>query len=241
MIHRLTSVQTQDDWERVLSAAAYVQQIVPDAILVGGSAAAIYAKHRFSADDDHVVADLKDRFARVLSDLETVSGWQTSRIQPPVLILGNFEGVDTGIRNLIRSEPLETTRVTTTAGDIIIPTIEEMFRIKSWLVVKRNAMRDYIDTVALADKIGDERAVEALRGLDTLYPQPGQSTLMQLAKQLAEPHPYDDAADLRIYKSLRSPYTNTSYLIQRSLDLAEGIAFDRCRAQEVERDRGFAR
>jgi len=55
---RLKSVDSEDDWERVLSAAAAVQRIVPDAIL------ALYAKHRFSADDDHVLAELKPRFDR---------------------------------------------------------------------------------------------------------------------------------------------------------------------------------
>lgn len=31
------------DWDRVLSAAARLQGIVPDAVLVGGTAAAVYA------------------------------------------------------------------------------------------------------------------------------------------------------------------------------------------------------
>lgn len=223
---RIKSVQTQDEWERVLSTAAYVRQIVPDAILVAGSAAAIYAKHRFSADDDHVVANLKDRFARVLTDLESVSGWNISRTRPPVLILENFHGIDTGIRNLIRTEPLETTKISTTAGDITIPTIEEMLRIKSWLIVSRNTTRDYIDTVALADALGGDRTTEALRSLDTLYPQENHSSvLQQLAKQMAQPCPYDQSPDLGIYINLRSPYTDPAYLHQRLGTLAQEIAF----------------
>ena len=224
---RIKSVQTQDEWERVLSTAAYVRQIVPDAILVAGSAAAIYAKHRFSADDDHVVANLKDRFTQVLTDLELVSGWNISRTRPPVLILENFQGIDTGIRNLIRTEPLETTNISTTAGDITIPTIEEMLRIKSWLIVSRNTTRDYIDTVALADALGDDRATEALRSLDTLYPQENHSSvLQQLAKQMAQPCPYDQNPDLGVYINFRSPYTDLAYLHQRLATLAQKIAFD---------------
>jgi hypothetical protein len=40
--------ETLPDWERVLSTAARLQRILPDAVLVGGSAAALYAKHRQS-------------------------------------------------------------------------------------------------------------------------------------------------------------------------------------------------
>jgi len=45
------------DWERVLSSAARLQQILPDAVLVGGTASAIYVEHRFSRDADHVLND----------------------------------------------------------------------------------------------------------------------------------------------------------------------------------------
>lgn len=50
---------------RVLAAAAQLQQVVPDAVLVGGSAAALWANHRESLYDDHVVADLSVRFDMV--------------------------------------------------------------------------------------------------------------------------------------------------------------------------------
>ncbi len=38
------------DWELVLSSAAHLQRILPDAVLVGGTASAIHAEHRFSRD-----------------------------------------------------------------------------------------------------------------------------------------------------------------------------------------------
>lgn len=47
------------DWERLLSTAARLQRIVPEAVLVGGTAAALHVAHRLSSDDDHVVADLR--------------------------------------------------------------------------------------------------------------------------------------------------------------------------------------
>ncbi len=46
------------EWERVLSAASRLQTIVPDAILVGGTAVAIHTGHRQSQDgaaQQHVV------------------------------------------------------------------------------------------------------------------------------------------------------------------------------------------
>lgn len=49
------------DWEKVLSSAARLQRIVPEAILVGGTAAALFAKHRFSRDADHVIPDLRTK------------------------------------------------------------------------------------------------------------------------------------------------------------------------------------
>jgi hypothetical protein len=41
------------DWEQLLAAAARLQVILPDATLVGGTAAAIAAGHRRSLDADH--------------------------------------------------------------------------------------------------------------------------------------------------------------------------------------------
>ncbi len=46
---RLRSAETPEEWERVIRAAARAQTIVPGAVLVGGTAAAIHAGHRFSA------------------------------------------------------------------------------------------------------------------------------------------------------------------------------------------------
>lgn len=52
--------------QRVLASAARLQEVVPDAVLVGGSAAARYAGHRDSFDHDHVLTDLVDRYELVL-------------------------------------------------------------------------------------------------------------------------------------------------------------------------------
>ena len=64
------------DWERLLAAAARLQAILPDATLVGETAAAIAADHRRSIDADHVVAGLAPRFDEVLADLASAAGWR---------------------------------------------------------------------------------------------------------------------------------------------------------------------
>ncbi len=47
----------------MLDSAARLRRLVPDTVLVGRSAAALSARHRMSTDHEHVLADLRDRFA----------------------------------------------------------------------------------------------------------------------------------------------------------------------------------
>jgi hypothetical protein len=159
--------QLQGRLDAILAAAARLQQIVPDAVLVGGTAAAVHAGHRVSYHDDHVVEDPKSRFDSVLADLEDTGGWITARVQRPVQVLGSLDGVETGVRNLIRRRPLEVELLHTPHGPVRIPTLAEMARIKAWLVLRRNATRDYLDLVALSVRLGD-RAAAVLVELECL-------------------------------------------------------------------------
>ena len=200
------------EWERLLSSAARLQKILPSAVMVGGSAAAIHARHRFSRDADHVVTDMSQRFDEILVELECVAGWKTARVRRPVMILGSLDGIDTGIRQLIRKRPLETIRMRCEGHELTVPTMAEILRIKGVLILKRNATRDYLDFVALSEAMGDMAVVAALQGLDDLYPQPnGQSALQQLQIQLAKPLPYDlEGPRLSEYKSLVSRWHDWS-------------------------------
>jgi hypothetical protein len=141
-------IQNHEEWERLLSAAAELQHLIPGCVLVGGSAAAIHAKHRFSMDADHVLMDLENRFDDLLEFLEKHKEWKTARINPPKLILGNFRGVETGLRQLVRSRPPETESAEVSGKSLTIPTKAEMLRIKAWLILIRNATRDFIDFAA---------------------------------------------------------------------------------------------
>ena len=216
------SKNTLPEWENVLSAAARLQSILPDAVLVGGTASAIYAKHRSSADADHVLIDLQSRFDAVLSELESVAGWKTARVNRPVQILGSLDGIETGIRQLIRKEPLETAKIDFHGTPIVLPTPEEILRIKGVLILKRNATRDYLDFVALADHLGETRVVKALKCFDGFYPQSNQeSALQQLQIQLAEPLPYDlEGLDLSEYKNLNHKWKSWTVVRNFSIDLS---------------------
>jgi hypothetical protein len=194
-------------WEAVLSAAARLQRLVPDAVLVGDAAAAHHAGHRVSLDDDHVVADLQERFDHILRTLEETEGWITARVQRPVLILGSLDGVETGVRNLIRRRPLEVEEVVLGSRKVRVPTLEEMARIKAWLCLLRNATRDYLDFVALADRLGEAAAADVVLAMDEYYADQqgtgGRRIATQVAKQLADPRPDDlSEIDLRFYRRL---------------------------------------
>lgn len=227
------------EWERVLSAAARLQHILPDAVLVGGTAAALYAGHRRSADADHVLTDLRDRFDQVLAQLESVAGWKTARIQRPVQILGSLDGIETGIRQLIRDEPLETTQADILGTALTVPTLAEILRIKGVLILKRNATRDYLDFVALGAQMGDDAVVAALRPFDRLYPQPNaESATQQLLIQLSDPIPYDlEEHRLSEYKNLAPKWHDWSAVKSEASRLC-ALAFD---ALALERDLAKAR
>lgn len=180
------------DWELVLSAAAHLQRILPQAVLVGGTASAVHAKHRFSRDADHVLTDLRSHFDVLLAELESVAGWKTARVQRPVQSLGSLDGIETGVRQLMRDEPLETMVFDHQGARLTVPTEAEILRIKGVLILKRNATRDYLDFVALAAHMGDRQVALALQVFDKLYRQDnGESALQQLQVQLANAVPYD--------------------------------------------------
>lgn len=212
-------------WDEVLKASARLQQLVPDAVLVGGSAAALHAGHRVSYDDDHVINDLRDRFGSVLEALEASRGWVTARVTQPVLILGSLEGVETGIRQLIRKLPLEIEERSVEGMSLRVPTLEETARIKGWLILKRNATRDFLDFVALADKLGADESCGVILSMDHYYEDQigpgGQRISLQLIKQLGEPKPYDlSKVDLAHYRGLAKRWQNWNTIVGFCRELA---------------------
>lgn len=212
----------------VLASAARLQEVVPDAVLVGGSAAALHAGHRDSFDHDHVLPDLVDRYEVVLEAVEATEGWATSvrASKPPFTIMGRLDGVEAGLRQMRRTRPLETYEVAVGEGmSVVAPTPAEALRVKAFLVVQRNVVRDFLDVVALSDHLGHDAAVEILSGIDEYYDdrsgEPG-SVLTSLVIALADPTPRDtDVIDeLPRYKGLDERYHRWAAVVEVCQTLA---------------------
>ena len=188
--------------------------MVPDAVLVGGSAAALYAGHRDSYDHDHVLPDLRERFDVVLEALESEGEWVTNRVVPGKVILGQLGDVEAGVRQMIRTRPLEIVHITLPSGRVLtIPTAAETLRIKGFLIVRRNQTRDYLDVAALADRYGLHEAAGVLARIDDYYVDQhgeGRGVAAQLARQLADPRPKDSSVtrQLDAYRNLAPRWTN---------------------------------
>jgi len=194
--------------DHLYESAASLQEVVPDATLVGGSAAAFYAGHRDSFDHDHVLADLADHFDMVLEAIESQDGWVTNRVVPNKLILGELGDFEAGVRQLIRKVPLEVARYQLPSGRILqVPTAEETLRIKGYLIVARNQTRDYLDVAALSEWMSLDRAGATLSSIDAYYGDQrndGVGVASQLVRQLADPRPKDSRTTKRLadYKRL---------------------------------------
>jgi hypothetical protein len=201
------------DWERLLADAALLQTKIPGAVLVGGTAAAVHAGHRISMDHDHVIKDLAGHYDAALAALESIVGWRTKRRVRGKLVLGAIGPIDAGLRNQKRSAPLETVTVAVGRGRTLkLPTIEEMLRIKTFLVVERNATRDYLDTAALSHHLGLRKSAQALRSMNELYREfagEGGDMLSSVVVKLANPDPYDlTEIDLGEYKGIVAPWND---------------------------------
>ncbi len=221
--------QASPDLLAVLESAARLQELVPDAVLVGGSAAALYAGHRDSYDRDHVVADLRDRFDVVLEALESEGEWVTNRVRPGKIILGQLGDIEAGVRQMIRTRPLESAEITLPSGrSLRVPTAEEALRVKGFLIVRRNQTRDYLDVAALADRHGVDAAAAVLGGIDDYYADQhgeGRGVASQVARQLADPRPKDESVTRQLdsYRNLRPRWTDWAEVRRACMEIAAAM------------------
>ncbi len=130
-----------------------------------------------------------------------------ARAQPGKIILGELGGIETGVRQLLRSRPLETTDVEVRGRRLVVPTPAEILRIKGWLALGRNQTRDYLDIAALAEQIGLDEAACVLANIDDYYADINhrpEAVATQLVRQLADPRPRDMevTTQLASYKAL---------------------------------------
>ena len=218
--------------EKVLSQAARLQKLVPDAILVGGSAVYVYTEHRYSLDHDHIISDLEERFDLILDSLEREKDWVTNRVVYGKIILGELGGIEAGIRQLIRKKELEFQTVQIGEHSLNVPTIEEITRIKAFLIVKRNQMRDYLDFAALCDKLGIHSCVQIIDNLDEYYTDESSEllahkkpALSQLLRQLSNPQPKDfkSIEQLPNYKGVTGKLKDWNYIADICRQVAREI------------------
>ena len=217
--------------DQVLASAARMQELVPDAVLVGGSAAAIYAHHRESFDHDHVLTDLTGRYAEVVEAVEASGGWVTSvrASTPPLTLLGTLDGIEAGLRQLRRTRPLEVEEHQLPDDRRLrVPSLGEMLRIKAYLVVQRNMVRDYLDTVALTDRLGLDPAADLLTGIDGYYADrsgEADSVLTSLVVKLSQPSPRDVTVTRQLdrYKGLDRRWQEWSAVVTVCRQLADKI------------------
>lgn len=214
----------------VLRSAARLQQVVPDAILVGGTASAAYAGRRLSFDHDHVLA-LRERYEAILEAVEATDGWATSvrASKPPMTIMRRLGGIEAGLRQLRRQVPLEIQIADLPDGQRIrIPTIAEALRVKAYLIVARNQVRDYLDVAALADRIGLDEAAAVLADIDRYYLDrsgDAESVVSTLVPRLAHPTPRDrpTLGELPRYKGLLERWQDWDETLGVCADLAQAI------------------
>jgi len=218
----------QEQMKRVLEQAARLQKLVPDAVLVGGSAASIYAEHRYSLDHDHVITDLEEKFDLILESLEREKDWVTNRVVHGKIILGELGGIEAGVRQLIRKKPLEFQKIQVDDFSLNVPTVEEITRIKAFLIVKRNQMRDYLDFAALSGKIGIPASAEVIANIDDYYTDDSKDekpALSQLLRQLSEPKPKDlrSIDQLPNYKGTLDKWKNWDFIVETCRAVAKKV------------------
>jgi len=217
-----------EQMKKVLEQASRLQSIVPDAILIGGSAAFVYAQHRYSLDHDHIISDLEERFDLILDSLEREGDWVTNRLVYGKIILGELGGIETGIRQLIRKKPLEFQTIQINNFTLNVPTIEEITRIKAFLIVKRNQMRDYLDFAALSEKIGITISANIIENIDEYYSnniQNEKCVLSQLLRQLSQPMPKDfrNIEQLPNYKGTVEKWKDWDYIVGLCRSVAQKV------------------
>lgn len=216
------------DWETLLAHAARLQTRIPGAVLVGGTAAALHAKHRYSVDHDHVIRNLEKNYDESFAALESIAGWKTTRRIRGTMVPGEAEGIAAGLRNQKRAAPLEAIDVRIAKGRTIrVPTVAEMLRIKAFLIVERNTTRDYLDVAALSLHLGTGKSVAALERMNELYGEfvgEGGDMLTSLITKFAAPDPYDlTDVDLAEYKGTIPPWHDWRAVESQCRSVAEAI------------------
>ena len=196
--------QMSAEWLQILRAGVQAQSWIPGAVCVGGTATALYAGHRLSYDTDHLLPKLRSQFDEVRATLEAHAEWKTARVSPPVLILGRIGDVEVGFRQLKRTLPVETQTLSTPAGPLVVPTLDELLCMKAFLAYSRQTTRDFLDFAALTECLAEKEVLGSLLKLEQRYGETQTASVaLEVAKSLSACAPFDlNEAELPSYKGL---------------------------------------
>ena len=102
-----------------------------------------------------------------------------------------------------------------------------MLRIKAFLVIDRNATRDFLDVAALSKHLGLKKSAAALETMNDLYGEfvgEAGDVLTTLVVKLANSEPYDlTDVDLSEYKGIVTPWNDWRSVTAQCAKLAASI------------------
>ncbi|CPT23708.1 transmembrane transport protein MmpL11 [Mycobacteroides abscessus subsp. abscessus] len=204
----------EPDYGESLRSAARLQQLAPDAVLVDDFATPPHqGKPR----------TLERRLSAVLDAFASDPEWVLNRAASGRVNLGELGGIEAGVRQMIRVGPLEVQEIALPAGGSIrVPTAAESLRIKAWLIVRRNQVRDFLDVAALSGEFGIGWSATTLRGIDAYYyaGKSGQDRVAsQVVRQLSDPRPTDFHAKL----PASAPWTDWDHGVLQCQALADAM------------------
>jgi hypothetical protein len=206
-------------FDRLVEKAKAIQArlIFLPTVAVGGTAAALYARHRVSLDVDFVSPLLASRFDDVEDALLEMDDFVVSRLRRPVLILGALDGDEIGLRQLRRQQPLEAVEL----DGLWVPTLPELIRVKAFVLSDRRVVRDYIDVCALVRTAGLQAAVAAMESFDSLYDGLTRVGALTSFAEAAYDEPVDLAdVDLSSWRSLDLAYRDFDRVLKEVREFA---------------------
>ena len=115
------------------------------------------------------------------------------------------------------------------SGDahLAVPTVQEILRIKAFLIVERNATLDYLDVAALSYYLGLKKSVTALEPMNELYAKfadEGGDMLTSVVVRLTSPDPYDlTEVNLAEYKGIIKPWNEGHAVEQQCAAIAVAL------------------
>ncbi|MCX6880222.1 MAG: hypothetical protein NTW21_41425 [Verrucomicrobia bacterium] len=192
-------------FRKLLDSARRIQArlLFLPSVAVGGTAAALYARHRVSLGVDFVSPALRDHFDEVADRLLDMPEFQLARVRRPVLILGQIAGDEIGLRQLRRAEPLDAVLI----DGLWVPTLPEMIRVKAFVLSDRRAVRDFVDVCALVRTAGMEPAIAAMATFEPLYAGLSAAGPLTAFAEAAHDDPADAAeVDLASWRLLDPAY-----------------------------------